>query len=201
MFNEPEGYLSREPFAKDHVPGNYARSVAIDMDQKQVGIVWGARDRTNDVTHIYGAMVRPRFDLASISALLRDRGVWIPVLFDYERVGKAHDEGFALAKRLGALGANVLFAPAELEATLEVLGQKLSTGRIKVVETQADWFAAYRRCARDDKGAFNRSDALLISATALLLSHPESAMTENQAASDAKGHDVGGSDRSSTTGY
>jgi hypothetical protein len=171
------------------------------MDHEKIGAVWAAHDRIGDVVFIYDAEIRPRGDLAVLAATLRDKGKWIPVLFDHMQFDE--EDGIKTADRLADLGVEIFTAPASREAAASEINIRLSAGRLKVFEHLEPWFAEYRRYRRDDKGELVTTDTHLIGATGLLLSHLSLAITEARAQADALGLD--GSEnygiRDSLTGY
>jgi len=188
VFRQSEEHL-REP-TLDRVPATWARVAMVEMDTLTVGIVWAAHDRVADVSHIYDVSVLPRTDLAVIAAALRDKGKWIPVLFNLESPHRSRDEGVTIAERLAELQVELLSCEVRFEDTVDAMVSRLSTGRVRVGEHLSAWLADYRRLRRDAKGKIVADGAHLIRATTVLLAQGlDMAISENLAKSDAKPFD------------
>ena len=166
----------------------WGRLAAFQMDHATVGIVWGAHDRQNNVFYVYDCAVRPRGDLAVLAATFRDKGSWIPVLYDHLRGDE--EDGIRTAQRLADLGTEIFTARTSAEAAATEMQVRLSTGRMIVADHLEPWFAEYRRYRRDEKGEIISADTHLMGATGLMVIHLGLAITEAKATSDRKGFDV-----------
>lgn len=171
------------------IPSTWPRLSAIDMDPSKFAVLWSAYDRAGDTLWLYHEYVSARSEMAVHAEAMRKRGPWIPALFDMKANKRTEDEGERIAYHLADLDVEVLTANLDLAAAVEDIATRLATGRLKVVSTMTDWLATFRRMTRDEKGAIVEQDAHLIRATALIVSNLESGITENRAASDAKGYD------------
>lgn len=184
----------------DGIRQTWARLCAIELDHQKIGIVHAAHDRNADVLYVYDAILRPRGDLAILAATLKDKGAWIPVIYDHKRVDE--EDGIRTAERLAELGVDIATASASPEIAATEIAIRLSSGRLKVYDHLEAWFAEYRRYRRDDKGEIDASDARLIGATGLIVIHLGFAVSEAKAKSDREPFDLADYNRQrSLTGY
>lgn len=185
-----------------NVPGLWRRVVAVSMDRKRFVAVWGAYDKMNDVVYLYEEISVSRTDPIIHAEALKKRGPWIPAVINMEGGGRTHEEGAALVYRFLEKSVDMFEAPLDLNAGMDEVTSRVTTGRLRVFSSLPNWIAEYRRYRRNDKDELVEGQDHLMQATAtLLLNGLGVAITENRALSDAEGFDDSDSTRNPITGY
>lgn len=181
---------------------HWPRAAAVEIDRTTFVALWVALDRAADVAYLYDEYVAPLSALPVHADAVRKRGIWIPAVFDPEARGRDKAGGIAIAERLVDLGVGLFTAPLSEEAGVLAVGERLVSGRLRAADTLTRWTGEYETWQRDAKGDLPEEGGLLMRATAMLIqSGLLVAVTENQAASDAEGYDMGDRTRSKVTGY
>lgn len=173
-----------------HIPETFNRFAALAIDKAYVTGVWFAIDRANEVFHVYDTHVALRSSLAMLADAIWRRGKWIPILIDPTDEGRSEEDGLEIAERLASFQLQINQGSIDYDAGLEVMSQKLETGRLKVNAYQQHWLGEYRRMGRDDKGDPQFTGNNLMRATMLGLVHgAEISISEARANSDDRGYD------------
>lgn len=199
VFDISEDYIA---MAAVKVQAIWPRVGAIYISREKFTAVWLAHDPVSDTIYIYDVLTVPRQDMAIHANALKQKGPWVPMLFDPEGAGRDKAEGVRIAQSLDALGVQIFTVKFDEEAAMDVLGSRLTISSLWVFDHLLPWFAAYRRLTRNDKGEIAGDDTGVFHATGLALhSGLQVAITENRAESDAQGFDRAALDRSEITGY
>ena len=136
------------------LPSIWQRVCAVDFDHSHVAAAWGAVDRSTDTFYLYDEYLAPRAELAIAADEIRQRGYWIPVLFDWRARGRSEAEGYRLAERLVDLGLKLFEVEVDREAGVAALSDRLSSGRLRVFRALGGYLRAYHQYQRDEAGRF-----------------------------------------------
>ncbi|MGH8446876.1 MAG: terminase large subunit domain-containing protein [Solimonas sp.] len=179
--------LSKEAVSYEPIqfPPYFRRLAAVDFGwDHPFAAVWGAYDPDADVIYIYDAYRRREAGVIEHAAVLRAKGVWIPVAWPHD--GLQHDKGSGeqLAEQFRKQGINMLhehaqFPPTKqegesaasrisVEAGLSEMLERFQTGRLKVASHLNDWFEEFLMYHREEGKVVKEMDDL-ISATRYLL--------------------------------
>lgn len=190
-------------FRGGRIPSTWRRACALSLSTSTASAVWMVHDPVNDVLYLHDEYEAPRGSLAITAQAIRARGHWVPVLFSPKERKRPDKEGVRLAQAVDALGLPVQVTDADLEPALDMLRDRMETGRLKVLSTLSLWTQAVRGLRRDDDGEIVDENVGLILATALLVTWGlDVAITENRAASDESGYDPGAYQRNrNPSGY
>jgi predicted phage terminase large subunit-like protein len=201
MFDVGEDAIRHEGLG--NIPGHWARIFAVDMDNKVCAAVWGAYDKSQDVVYIYGEYRVPKMALAVHLEAIRDRGDWIPGLFDMTGRGRTKQQGLHIADQMVKSMRNLFTLEVEEEQAVEEMRNRLTGARLRVFETNAAWFGEYRRWEMDEEGdAIEGRRDHLMRATALLCLHVKDiAVSENVASMETPPPGKPQGLRNTTTGY
>jgi phage terminase large subunit-like protein len=162
IYPVPESGFSVPPF---EIPKHWRRVYALDVGWNFTAVVWYAIDPDTGVRYIYSTHKqgeeRPLFHADAIKA----RGAWIPGVIDPASRGRSQDDGAKLVDQYKGHGLALDFANNAVEAGIYAVWEALSTGKLKVFSTVADWFAEFRTYHRDEKGRIVKKDDHLMDAT------------------------------------
>lgn len=187
VFSTPEDFIVEDIRT---VPQTWTRVAAISMDDKVVTCVWAGHERSADVLHIYDTHVAPRGNLAILADAVRQRGKWIPVLFNPRGDKRSEEDGLQIAERLADLDMPILTAEFDIDASVEIMAQRFDATRLRIASHLHHMLTEYRRFGRDDKGELAISGNLLIQGVGMIVVHgTEIAVSEARAESDARGYD------------
>ncbi len=135
------------------IPKHWPRVYAMDVGWKRTAVLWGAWDRDNDTIYLYAEYYRGQAEPAVHAAAIKARGEWIPGVIDPASRGRNQLDGTRLIEQYTALGLNLDPAQNAVEAGINAVWERLSTGRLKIVRTLHSFLAEYRIYRRDEKGA------------------------------------------------
>lgn len=184
------------------IPGHWPQVAVIHIERRTFTALWAAWDRRNDTIYLTGEYVAPLGELAVHADAVRKRGAWVPILFSPMAAGRSKDEGLRIAHRLDDLRLPVFTVQADFEAGVTDTSARLATQRLKGFTGLQNWLGELQRFRRSEDGKFMSDAVPLMQATALLVRYgTEAGVTENRAASDEAGYDVGDRTRSAVTGY
>lgn len=200
VFPNVDTALLVDPMA---IPSIWQRVAALWVTQDQVAAIWLARDRATETVYLYDELWIPRTSMAVAASAMRQRGVWIPWLFDMRAEKRTEQEGADIAYQITDLGVEMMHAPSDWAVGIEKIMQYINTGSIKVVRTLSKWREQYRTYRRGEDGKLIEGNDQLLRASALLLQHGiPLAITERRAESDRRdAPDLDAGRGSSITGY
>jgi hypothetical protein len=133
-------------------PKQWPRICAIHFDRKFFGAIWGAVDREANVIYLYAEYLAPLTDLSIHANAVRQRGKWIPVLWNAEAAGRKASEGVKLTDRLVDLELNLFLDETERDAAVADSERMFSAGRVKVSELCSNWEAQFAASRRSSAG-------------------------------------------------
>lgn len=151
-----------EPFA---LPKHWPRAYGLDVGWNRTAAVWGAWDRETDVVYLYSEHYRSHAEPSIHAAAIHGRGKWIPGAIDPASRGRTQDDGQQLLVQYRDLGLELAEADNAVEAGIYAVWERLSTGRLKVFKSLANWLAEYRGYHRDEKGKIVKLNDHLMDAT------------------------------------
>lgn len=138
-----------EPFP---IPDYYRRLYALDVGWNRTACLWAAIDPQTDTIYIYdeyyGAESAPPIHAAAVRA----RGHWIPGVIDPASRGRTQTDGTQLIKVYKDLGLQLLPANNEVDAGLQNVWQRMTTGNLKVFNTLHNFAKEFVLYRRDLKG-------------------------------------------------
>ncbi len=135
------------------LPKYWPRCYALDADWNNTAALWAAWDRGIDVVYLYSEHYRQQAEPSIHVTAIKARGDWIPAVLDPSSNGKiSNKDGEQLTQNYRDLGLNLALANNAIEAGLQAVWERLSTGRLKVFSTLQNWQAEYRIYRRDEKG-------------------------------------------------
>ena len=187
MFSTPEAFIIEDLRT---IPQTFNRVAAIAMDNQVVTVTWIGIERSTDIFHVYDTHVAPRGNLAVLADAIRQRGKWIPVLFDPKGAGRSEEEGNQIAQKLADLGTPLLTAECPVDAAIEAMAGRFDATTLRIGSHCAHLLTEYRRFGRDDKGEPILTGNNLIQGTGLIVLHGAGiAISEARAESDERGYD------------
>jgi len=151
------------------IPAHWPRAYGMDVGWNRTAAVWGALDRDNDILYLTGEHYRGQAEPSVHAASIRARGEWIPGVIDPAARGRSQLDGATLVQSYIDLGLNLIFAVNAVEAGIYEVWQRLSTGRLKVFKSLANWLFEARLYRRDEKGCIVKESDHLMDATRYLV--------------------------------
>lgn len=167
IFPIPEEDFLVEPFA---LPKHWLRCYGMDVGWNRTACPWGAYDREADTWYLYHEHYRGQAEPSIHAAAIKDVGAWIPGVIDPAANGRSQDDGTQLLVKYRQLGLHLTEADNARETGIYEIWERLSTGRLKVFTSLANWRKECRLFRRDDKGRIvNEHDFHLMAATRYLM--------------------------------
>jgi phage terminase large subunit-like protein len=149
IYPVPDEDILCDPFP---IPDYWPRAYAMDVGWNKTAVIWGALDRSTDVLYLYSEHYRGQAEPAIHASAVKARGAWIPGVIDPASRGRAQKDGEQLIEAYRLLGLDIEPANNAVEAGLYECWTGLSTGRIKVFKTLANWIDEKRLYHRDENG-------------------------------------------------
>ena len=150
IYPVPEDQLLCDPF---DIPDYFLQAYALDVGWKRTAGLWGALDPNTDIAYLYSEHYMGEAEPPIHAAAIRSRGTWIPGVIDPAARGRGQRDGKRLLKDYQDLGLDTLVeSDNALEAGIQMVWTRMSTGRLKVFRTLLNWIAEQRFYQRDEKG-------------------------------------------------
>lgn len=134
------------------IPAYWPRCYSLDVGWKRTAALWAAHDREQDVAYLYAEHYRGQAEPSIHASAIKARGAWIPGVIDPAARGRSQTDGEQLIVIYRALGLDLTPADNAVEAGIQDVWERLSTGKLKVFRTLANWRAEHRFYRRDEKG-------------------------------------------------
>jgi hypothetical protein len=146
---------------------HWPRGYGLDTDQGAgcTACVWGARNKDTDTVYIYDCYKRSRAELAIHIEAVKSRGEWIPGVADAAALIVTQNDAQQIINLYRQAGVNIQLPDKAVEAGIEKAWQLLSSGKLKVLSTCAQWFEEFRVYRRDEKGRIVKQNDHLMDAT------------------------------------
>lgn len=138
-----------EPFK---IPDYYKRLFALDVGWNRTAALWAAIDPQTDTIYIYDEYYVGEQSPPVHAAAVRARGPWIPGVIDPASQGRSQSDGNQLMSQYKQLGLNLLPANNAVDAGIQAVWQRMTTGNIKVFNTLYNFAEEYVLYRRDLKG-------------------------------------------------
>lgn len=146
----PEDEIMCEPFS---IPYYWPKAYALDPSWGRTAAVWGAYNEAEDIWYIYSEYVRGQAEIPIHVDAIKSRGAYINGVVDpYASGGGRGKDGEAFLDAYTKHGLNLELANNAVEAGIQTVFERLSTGRLKFFKTMSNLFYEYRMYRRDDKG-------------------------------------------------
>lgn len=145
-----ESDISCPPF---EIPHYWPKTYALDPSWGRTAAVWGAYNEQEDIWYIYSEYVRGQAEIPIHVDAIKARGSWIPGVVDPYAVGGGRGkDSESFLEAYTKHGLELYVANNHVEAGLQEVFERLSTGRLKFFSTLTNLFYEYRMYRRDDKG-------------------------------------------------
>lgn len=149
IYPVPESFFLVDPIP---IPDHWPQCYALDVGWNRTAALWAAHDTETDIAYLYSEHYRGQAEPPIHAEAIRARGAWIPGVIDPAARGRGQKDGERLMKNYIDLGLDLTMADNSLESGIYDVWVRLSTGRMKVFRTLANWLKEQRFYQRDEKG-------------------------------------------------
>lgn len=190
--------LQYEPF---DIPKHWPRVFGMHMRGAEISCVWGAHSVEDDTIYLYSEYSHVG-DLAVAAESIRQRGYWIPGVFDPRDEKRNKDQAARIVNRMLDLRLDIFECEVDEEAAITELNARATTKRLKVSPLLSNWWMQYETYRRSADGDLVEvKDSGLMKATGLLLASGVSiAITEDIVTTEPEDLTMEET-RNSSTGY
>jgi Terminase RNaseH-like domain/TAT (twin-arginine translocation) pathway signal sequence len=151
------------------IPAHWKRAYGFDVGWNWTAAVWAAWDETQDIVYLYNGYKRGQAEPVVHAAAMKARGAWIPGVIDPAAQGRLQDDGAQMIELYRKQGLNIEPADHAVETGIFEVWNRLTTGRLKVFASMAEWFAEYSLYRRNERGQIVKENDHLMDATRYLL--------------------------------
>jgi len=134
------------------IPKHWPRGWAADHGWNWFGAIWVSLDRDTNTSYLYDCYKRsqaePPIHFQAIQT--KSKGLWMPGVMDAADINKI--DGRQFVKMYQDMGLDVTLPQKAVEAGIQEVWTRLSTGRLKVFADLEPWFEEFRLYHRDEKG-------------------------------------------------
>lgn len=145
------------------LPNHYRRVYGFDGGWYNTAAVWLAYDKDTDVAYLYSEYKRGEVEIPIHATAIKARGAWIPGVGDAAAVNQGDGEKILTMYR--KQGLKLRLADKSVDAGLQDVLGRISTGRPKVFSTCQKWLEEFRRYSYDDVGRIRKQDDHLMDST------------------------------------
>ena len=149
IYQIPESELTEKDF---EIPRHFPRAYALDPAWNRTAALWGALDPHSGVVHLYAEHYYAHMEAGENARAIRARGEWIPGIVDPAARGRSAVDGQQLMQNYLDLGLDLTPAVNTREAGIQLVWERMLSGRLKVFASLANFWKEYRLYRRDDKG-------------------------------------------------
>lgn len=149
IYPVPEEVVLCDPF---DIPDYFLQCAGLDVGWNRTAAVWCGLDPNTDIAYLYSEHYVGEAEPPIHAAAIRARGAWIPCVIDPASRGRGQRDGQRLFKDYVDLGLELHVSENALEAGIFEVWTRMSTGRLKVFKTLANWIGEFRFYQRDEKG-------------------------------------------------
>ena len=185
---DPDSYTIRH----HEMPPYWARLYGLDFGWTHpTAALWLAHDRETDIVYVYSEYRRAEAEPPIHIAAIKARGEWITGIS--ETAGTNADDGkrmIDIFKDGGCKLKKVVKGPGSLESSIMLIQDRLSTGRLFVLDTCPQLLEEMRRWHRDDKGKVVDKVDDLIAGLRYALTGLKKAQTEVEARGSTSGNNI-----------
>jgi len=147
------------------VPSYWPRGYGMDVGWNWTAAVWMAHDLDADVVYLYDAYKHGQAEPPVHAAAIRARGEWMEGEVDPAARARSQKDGEQLMELYSELGLWLRPADNTVEAGIQNVWLRMSTGRLKVFSHLGDWFSEFRIYRRDERGKIVKTHDHLLDAT------------------------------------
>jgi hypothetical protein len=149
VYPVPESDLIVQPF---EIPAHWPRAYGLDVGWRGTAAIWGALDRASGVMYLYREYCSTDHALPVHAQAIRSSGVWVRGVMDPIGNGRNPMDGYRLIQMYRDLGLKLESARSLVDSgTLEV-GQRMTTGRLKVFASLEHYLEELRCYRREETG-------------------------------------------------
>lgn len=141
--------LMVEPF---QIPNYYKRMYALDVGWNRTAVLWAAIDPQTGTVYIVDEHYLGEQPPPIHAAAVRARGQWIPGVIDPAARGRTQNDGTQLIKQYRDLGLQIVPAINAVDAGINGMWQRMSTGGLRVFNTLPNFAKEFVLYRRDEKG-------------------------------------------------
>lgn len=134
------------------IPDHFKKMYALDVGWNRTAALWAAIDPQSDVIYIIDEHYLSEAPPPMHAAAIRSRGAWIPGVIDPAARGRVQKDGTQLIKDYKDLGLQVVPANNAVDAGIQNLWLRMSSGTIKVFNTLPNFAKEFVLYRRDEKG-------------------------------------------------
>jgi hypothetical protein len=138
-----------EPF---RIPDYFKHLYAMDVGWNRTACLWAAIDPQSDTVYIIDEYYVGEAPPAIHAAAIRARGTWKQGVIDPASRGRTQTDGQQLIKHYKDLGLHIYPANNEVDAGLQAVWQRMTTGNLKVFNTLQNFAKEFVLYRRDLKG-------------------------------------------------
>ena len=143
--------------------------MALDVGWQRTAALWGAWDDETDVLYLYSEHYRGEAEPTIHADAIQARGAWMCGAIDPAARGRSQMDGKKLLQIYRDKGLHLIEANNAVESGIYEVWERLSTGRLKVCASLAQWLREVRLYSRDKRGHVIKSDDHLMDATRYLV--------------------------------
>lgn len=151
------------------LPRYWLRAYALDVGWNRTAALFGAYDRESDTWYLYNEYYRGQAEPSVHASAIRARGEWMGGVIDSSARGRSQVDGTQLMQQYEDLGLKLELANKAIESGLYYVWERLSTGRLKVFKSLANWRRECRLYRRDENGNIVKKDDHLMDDTRYLV--------------------------------
>jgi Bacteriophage terminase large (ATPase) subunit and inactivated derivatives len=141
-----------------NIPDTWPRICGLDLGwDHPTAAVWLAHNLDTDVVYVYDVYARAKQVPAVHASAIKARGAWIPVAWPHDALQAQKDSGKPMRDEYLAEGVAMLPERAQfddgsigVEPGVQIILNRMRTGRFKVFEHLEPWLAEYRLYHRKD---------------------------------------------------
>ncbi len=150
------------------IPPSWPRVYGMDVGWNRTACVWGAYDAESDTIYLYSEHYVGKAEPSIHSDAIKARGAWIPGVIDPAANGRSQSDGSSLLETYISLGLDLMRADNGVDAGIQNVWQRLSSGRLKVFQHLTNWQQEFRIYRRDKNGKVVKDHDHLMDATRYL---------------------------------
>lgn len=130
------------------LPAHFRRAFAFDHGWFNTAACWIAYDKDNDIVYVYSDYKRGEQPIEVHATAIKARGAWIPGVGD----SSARDsDGKQIIDKYKGQGVNMRLPDKSVDAGIQEVMSRLSTGRLKIFSTCQKLIDEFRRYHYNDK--------------------------------------------------
>lgn len=172
-----------DPF---EIPTHFKKLYALDVGWNRTAALWGALDPNTDTLYIYDEHYVGEQPPAVHAASIRSRGEWIPGVIDPAAKGRSQGDGSQLIQTYKDLGLILNRANNDVEGGIQLVWQRIASGKLKVFSSLHNFAKEYVLYRRDDRGKVMKENDHLMDALRYLVIELGKAKSINQIISTPK---------------